>query len=137
MDRKVTSAAEKSMPFCIGSDACNGLSKLIEECGEVIQVCGKIIALGGMGRHWDGSDLKKRLEDEIGDMAAAAEFFTANNHLDEDRIRERFFEKLETFHTWNEEQRKPNDGSGSGDAGDPAQGDAVREGGGEPERSGG
>ena len=54
-------------PYSIGSDHWPGLSKVIEECGEVIQAAGKIIAANGDGQHWDGSDLRQRLEDEIAD----------------------------------------------------------------------
>ena len=55
--------------FSIGSDVWSGISKLIEEAGEVTQVCGKLIAIAGASEHWDGTDLRERLEDEIADLS--------------------------------------------------------------------
>lgn len=103
-------------PYAIGSDHFPGLSKLVEENGEVGdahadfllaksvgrvgQVAGKIMGLGHMGEHWDGSVLKTRIEDELADLVAAAIFFAENNGLDTDRMAERQAEKLSTFRRW-------------------------------------
>lgn len=57
-------------PFAIGGNVWPGVSKLIEEAGEVIQVCGKLIQTSGAHQHRDGSNLKERLEDEIADLMA-------------------------------------------------------------------
>lgn len=73
-------------PYSIGSDAWPGLSKLIEECGETIQVAGKLMGTGGAVEHWDGSNLGDRLIEEIGDLQAAIEFFVETNDLDIFRI---------------------------------------------------
>lgn len=98
--------------YAIGSDHLPGLSKLIEEAGEVIQAGGKILGAGTMGLHWDGSELNHRLEEEIGDFFAAAEFFTKHNHLNRQTIRQRAEDKLKTFERWHhniQEGRDPND----------------------------
>lgn len=93
-------------PFSIGSDVLPGLSKLIEEAGEVIQVAGKIIAMGEMGEHFDGSNLKVRLENELGDLIAAIEFTKEVNYLDWPRIQERSFMKIRRFRSWHKTQGK-------------------------------
>lgn len=90
-------------PYSIGSQHCPGLSKLIEEAGEVQQVAGKIIGFGSLGVHWDGSDLRQRLEDEIADCIAATDFVVEVNNLDWDRIEARRRAKLATFRGWHEQ----------------------------------
>lgn len=45
-------------PYSIGSDSWAGLSRLIEEAGEVLQVAGKVIGGGGATVHYDGTDLQ-------------------------------------------------------------------------------
>jgi NTP pyrophosphatase (non-canonical NTP hydrolase) len=75
--------------FAIGSETWPGISKLVEELGEVAQVAGKLIATGGEVRHWDGTDLRTRLEDELADLEAAIKFVMQHNRLDADRIAER------------------------------------------------
>lgn len=45
--------------FAIGAQEWPGISKLIEEAGEVQQVCGKLLATYGETKHWDKSDLKE------------------------------------------------------------------------------
>ena len=91
--------------YAIGSDHIPGLSKLIEELGEAGQVAGKIIGLGHMGDHWDGSNLKARLEDELADLGAAVAFFGMVNDLDAERMSERAAEKLALFNKWHSEHR--------------------------------
>jgi NTP pyrophosphatase (non-canonical NTP hydrolase) len=90
--------------FSIGSTKWPGISKLIEECGEVVQVCGKLIAIHGETSHWDGTNLRERLEDELGDLLAAHAFVVKMNGLDGTRIRVRNAMKQELFRRWHEEQ---------------------------------
>lgn len=92
-------------PYCIGSDKLNGLSKLIEESGEMLQTLGKMIAIGSMGDHWDGTNLKDRVEDEIADVLAAIKFFAEKNGLDHEKMRVRKLEKYDTFCQWDHEQK--------------------------------
>lgn len=73
-------------PYCIGSDEWNGLSKLIEELGELQQVCGKIIGSEGSVDHWSG-DLQDKFVEEIGDAYAALDYFVAKNFSSYDMTR--------------------------------------------------
>ena len=89
--------------FSSGSDDWPGLSKLIEEAGEVVQVCGKLINLvdsGGVRRHWDGSDLVWRLEEELGDLLAAVEFVIEKSCLSSEHVGARSQLKLDMFRKW-------------------------------------
>lgn len=90
--------------YSIGSTLWPGLSKLIEEAGETQQVCGKLIGSGGNPAHWDGSDLKIRLEEEIGDLIAACNFVIARNGLDRDAIDRRVQKKVVRFDDWHDEE---------------------------------
>jgi NTP pyrophosphatase (non-canonical NTP hydrolase) len=90
-------------PYSIGSDHWPGLAKVIEECGEVIQAAAKVIAANGDGRHWDGSDLRQRLEDELADAQAAIAFAVDMNGLDSGRILNRAADKLAMFRRWHRE----------------------------------
>jgi NTP pyrophosphatase (non-canonical NTP hydrolase) len=89
--------------FSIGGDLWPGLSKLIEECGEVIQVGGKLIGNEGRADHWDGSHLPTRLEEELADLQAAMLFFIRRNNLSLGRIDERVVTKLALFEQWHRE----------------------------------
>lgn len=92
-------------PYSIGSDIWPGVSKLIEEMGELHQVLGKLIATGGEAQHWDGSNLRERLVEEMGDVRAALSFVAAVNDLDPDAIHRRHFTKSVLFNQWHSEQR--------------------------------
>jgi NTP pyrophosphatase (non-canonical NTP hydrolase) len=78
----------------------NGLGKLIEECGELQQVAGKKLAMMDSDSHWDGSNLKERLEDEIADVRAACFTVAVNFGLDEERIANRMQYKKSLFDYW-------------------------------------
>lgn len=88
--------------FSIGSDSWAGTSKVIEEMGELGQVLGKLIATAGETDHWDGSDLRARLLEEIGDVKAALCFFEQVNLTHDERraIETRSEDKTTTFWKW-------------------------------------
>lgn len=86
--------------FSIGSSFWPGISKLIEEAGEVLQTCGKIIASRGVIEHWDGSNLRTCLQDEIADVIAACSFVVDKNSLDHDAVEARVRRKLDRFERW-------------------------------------
>lgn len=90
--------------FSIGGAKWPGISKLIEECAEVGQVCGKLIGSRGVEDHWDGTNLRTRLEDEIGDLTAAILFVRELNGLDSARLTERAKRKLAMFKEWHVDQ---------------------------------
>lgn len=93
-------------PFCIGSRTWGGLSKLIEECGEVQQVAGKIIGAQGEVMHFDGSNLRVRLQSELGDLLAAIQFVATMNDLDWSAITEQQKSKLTLFLRWHNDIAK-------------------------------
>ncbi len=88
-------------PYCIGSDEWNGLSKLIEELGELQQVCGKLIGSQGESNHWSG-DLHAKFIEELGDVYASLDFFVDMNFSAEAQkdIYKRAFVKNTTFRKW-------------------------------------
>lgn len=88
----------------IGDEEWPGISKLIEECGEVLQVAGKLIGTGGETIHWDGSDLVKCFADELGDLCAAISFvLDANPQIDPGRVAQRAADKIKAFREWHED----------------------------------
>jgi|AraplaMF_Col_mMF_1032025.scaffolds.fasta_scaffold10664_2 NTP pyrophosphatase (non-canonical NTP hydrolase) len=103
-------------PFAIGSALWTGLSKLLEEGGEVIdamadyamyktlgrlhQIGNKLVGTGGLIKHWDGRDLRRNLEDEIADLEATIKFFKRHNGLDEKRMARRTALKFKKFEYW-------------------------------------
>jgi NTP pyrophosphatase (non-canonical NTP hydrolase) len=93
--------------FSIGGEVWPGLSKLIEECGEVQQVAGKLIGARGATDHWDGSDLRERLTSELGDLSAAIRLVIALNGIDDRLVHARQIEKTSLFLQWHREQTAP------------------------------
>ena len=93
-------------PYSIGSDHWPGISKLMEESGEVGQVVGKLLATNGLPHHWDGTNLTARLEDELGDLRAAIEFLLRHNpQLNRAAVTQRHRQKLRMFEQWHAQQR--------------------------------
>lgn len=87
--------------FAIGSPKWPGLSKLSEESGEVVQIIGKLMGTGGEPMHWEGTDLRVRLQEEIADALAASDFVVAMNpELDVLAIEARRAKKLKLFYEW-------------------------------------
>lgn len=79
----------------------DGLTKLIEECGELTQIAAKKQAYFDTDEHPDGKgSMKKRLEEEIADVMAACALVVDTLNLDEPAILERISVKLERFLTW-------------------------------------
>lgn len=88
--------------FAIGDRKWPGVSKLVEEIGELGQVLGKLMGSRGETQHWSGN-LWDMLHDEIGDVVAAVEFVITYCQLDRKRIYERATKKLELFEKWHRE----------------------------------
>mgnify|MGYP001016246410 CR=1 FL=1 len=95
-------------PYCLGADNWPGLSKLIEECGEVVQIGGKILGNEGREDHWDGTNLRTRLEDEMADVLAAITFMLDYGpyEIDSERVVQRSQEKLQRFVEWDRDTRR-------------------------------
>ena len=91
----------KLMPITNG-----GISKLVEECGELQQELGKFLTYGMDQPHPDGKGpLRPRIENEIADVMAACLFVTEKHKLDENKINDRMLQKIELFKSW--DKREP------------------------------
>jgi hypothetical protein len=88
--------------FSIGSTFWPGISKLVEEMGELNQVIGRLLATAGEVKHWDDPDLRLSLERKVADVMAAIAFVTMQNHLNEEVIDERVRRKYALFSEWQE-----------------------------------
>lgn len=87
--------------FAIGDKEWAGISKLAEEAGEVLQVIGKLLGTRGKRKHWDGTDLRVRLLEEIADLAAAIEFVMGEMSPSElADVQARVRKKLGLFRLW-------------------------------------
>lgn len=86
----------------------NGLAKLTEEAGEVLQVAGKMQQYPELQfeqdmPHPDGKNLRRELEKELGDLLAAIIFTSRKLKLDELVIDDRAQRKLALFNQWDKE----------------------------------
>lgn len=91
-------ANDTAEPFGIGAVTWPGIAKLMEEAGEVVQVCAKLLATGGRTDHWSGDDLRVRLVEEMGDLGAALDYVHAHNLLP--GVTERRDAKFRQFQQW-------------------------------------
>jgi NTP pyrophosphatase (non-canonical NTP hydrolase) len=82
----------------------DGLTKLVEECGELVQAAAKMIAYPNVEYHPDGSNQRERLSMEIADVVAACRFVANKLELDRLAIEHRIVEKLRTYRIWDEER---------------------------------
>jgi NTP pyrophosphatase (non-canonical NTP hydrolase) len=89
--------------YCFSTENWPGLSKLIEECGEVTQVAAKIIGRGGKTDYWGGRDLTADLQAELGDLLAIIEYTIQRNQLDRFSINRRIEKKLSWYEDWEKE----------------------------------
>ncbi len=82
----------------------NGLVKLTEECGELIQIVSKKMTRMNTDEHWDAAGpLGSRMENEIADVFAAARIVIKKFGLDSGKIKRRAEEKLKLFEQWSQE----------------------------------
>lgn len=97
------------MTFAIGDRDLPGISKVTEEAGELLQVVGKLMATHGMAEHWDGTDLRARLVEELGDLSAAIHFVVKKALTDDEAraLMARFRLKFAQFEKWHQEQGEP------------------------------
>lgn len=86
--------------FNIGAIKWPGITKLVEECGELLQACGKLMGARGAEFHWDGTNLRQAISNEIADVLAACEFVVAHCNLDWHEIQDRKEKKLARYHGW-------------------------------------
>lgn len=90
-----------------------GLVKLVEECGELVQIAAKKMAYMHTDEHPDGAgSMKERLEDEIADVQAICHIVEKNFDLDRQKIVDRAFEKMKLFRHWMNEESGSKDRCG-------------------------
>lgn len=77
-----------------------GLTKLMEECGELTQIAAKKSAYADVDIHPDGRSMKLRMEDEIADVIAACAYVTGEFKLNQTAIDLRVQEKMKLFFQW-------------------------------------
>jgi hypothetical protein len=89
--------------FGIGARRWPGVSKLVEEAGETLQIVGKFMQTPD-GDHWDNRDggvqLKERFQMEIADLRAAIDFVIKHGEFDKEALMRRYHEKLAKFELW-------------------------------------
>jgi hypothetical protein len=78
-----------------------GIHKLIEEAGEVLQLCGKIGAFPDEA-HPSGEDIRAKMVEELGDLRAAIDYFMVENfsHTERGHIYDRRYHKFHKFADW-------------------------------------
>ena len=82
-----------------------GLTKLIEECGELSQIAAKKIAYPDTDVHPDGGgSLIGRLEDEVADVMASIAFVAEKFGLDEARMFARGDAKRKLYQEWDNKE---------------------------------
>lgn len=90
----------KSVPqYAIGSTVWPGLSKLIEESGELQQRLAQLAAYPLLN-HPTLKNQQRRLEEELGDVLATLWFFTSVNALNYKFIERRAKTKFTKFKKW-------------------------------------
>ncbi len=66
----------------------------MEECGELIQACSKVIRTGGRAKY------RRNLRDEIGDVMCMIEILKMSGMVTEGQIQERMKEKETKLRKW-------------------------------------
>lgn len=89
--------------------SADGLAKLMEECGELVQVAAKKLAYFTTDEHPDGGPpLSVRLSNEMSDVFASITFVIDTLKLDSQAIEQRAKTKLALFQHWH--AQKDNNG---------------------------
>lgn len=89
--------------FAIGDKIWPGVSKLVEECGELVTEFGKLMGSRGDQHHWSGN-LVERIENEMGDVLAAVDFVLEHCWLlSKEQVQTRREKKLAIFRQWHME----------------------------------
>lgn len=98
--RQMESVNPRTSTYTMACPVWPGMAKLVEESGEVGQICGKIMAVFGSTTYYDGTDLKAELEKELADLQAAITFLITEKSLDVAAIENRKQEKLLKYYHW-------------------------------------
>ena len=86
------------------------LALLMEECGEVVQIIGKVLRHGYESRHPDGGPTNREmLEREIGDVRAAWRLLIREDDISEAAVARAYVDKTTRMHRYLHHQ-ETNDG---------------------------
>ena len=77
------------------------LVNTMEECGELIQACSKVIRSNGKSKYLDN------LRDEIGDVILMIELMKQYGYVTEDDIKERMIIKVAKLKKWSNLYARP------------------------------
>jgi NTP pyrophosphatase (non-canonical NTP hydrolase) len=92
---------EAKYHYSFGNPLLPGLAKLMEECGELVQILAKKMAYP-LEPHPDGQDTDARIVEEMGDVLAGITFYGSLNLTKEqqDAVEARRDKKVELFRSW-------------------------------------
>ena len=93
--------SDTSTKYARELDRC-GLTKLQEECGELIQIAAKKSAFFDLEVHPDGSVMKAKLIEEMGDVMAAIIHVCTYLDINYIAVENRMEHKLKLFESWKE-----------------------------------
>ena len=96
-----------SKVFGFGAAVWPGIAKLVEECGELLQVCGKLMMTDGEKiEHWDGTNLRECITKEISDLHAALWFVVEHNFTPDEFLMftQRSMQKRALYEQWHMEE---------------------------------
>lgn len=93
--------------FSFGSKRWPGLAKLAEECGELLQVIGKLMQVKGRSKHWSGN-MREKMVEELADVKAATRFVELHclTPIERGLVTRRMEMKLAKFEKWHQEESK-------------------------------
>ena len=81
-----------------------GANKVQEECGELLQALAKREAAGPGRRHWDGSLVDLRVEEEMADVLAAIQYAAERMGLNQKLIAARMEKKYALYCKWERDE---------------------------------
>ena len=81
-----------------------GANKVQEECGELLQALAKREAVGPGKRHWDGSLVDRRVEEEMADVLAAIQYAAERMGLNQKLIAARMEKKYALYCKWERDE---------------------------------
>lgn len=99
LDVSLARAGVNVLLFPNASGVQNVFVKLTQELGPVMQVIGKLMGTGGEMNHWDGSNLRERLEETVVRLYVVG-LFASKVCSVEEQVEERRKKKGSIFNDW-------------------------------------
>lgn len=88
------------MAYNFGDRKWPGLSKVLEECGEVSQVLAKLVGSNGNLDYFGKGSLEDKIVEELGDLHAAITWFIQHNDISAKKVARRSQEKQAKYTKW-------------------------------------